>query len=119
VADLVKRLRICQDRATFGSKLFAIRATGYKGALVNRLSLKGIDPINPLESIPAPIPLTDVLIKDRYWAPRLEVNRKRDLTDQYEQPRAVGVFGALVLSRPAGPLPIPNSTDGLVTSVMC
>jgi uncharacterized protein len=70
------------------------------------------------EPIPAPVPLANVLIEDRFWAPRLEVNRKRGLAYQYEQLRAVGVFDALDLSRPAGPLPIPNSTDSLVTPVM-
>ena len=68
--------------------------------------------------LPTPIPLADVLIEDRFWAPRLEVNRKRGIAYQYEQLRAAGALDALDLSRPAGPLPIQFSGDSKVTPVM-
>ncbi len=111
----MKRLRICQDQAKslFEDQGRVVRAAAFAGLFV-----KGVDPMDSLEAIPAPIPLADVLIEDRFWAPRLEVNRRRGLAYQYEQLRVVGVFDALDLSRPAGPLPIPSSTDSLVTPVM-
>jgi uncharacterized protein len=90
--------------------------------------VKGIDLMSSLEPSPvphsgpvvgpAPVSLADVFIEDRFWAPRLEVNRRRGLAYQYAQLRAVGVLDAFDLSRPAGPLPIPFSGDSRVTPVM-
>jgi len=55
-----------------------------------------------------PIPLTDVAIDDRFWAPRLRLNRERTIPYQYEQCKETGRIDALRLDWRPGQEPVPH-----------
>jgi hypothetical protein len=48
--------------------------------------------------IRTPLPLTQVTITDRFWAPRRELIRTKTLRQQHEQMRSKGQFDALKLN---------------------
>lgn len=69
-------------------------------------------------SVAAPLPLADVTVQDRFWTPRLVVNRDQGIAIQYGHLQEVGALDALDFSRPPPPLPIPVSEHNHVTPVM-
>ncbi len=53
-----------------------------------------------------PVSLTSTVINDRFWKPRLEINRTVTLPIEYEQCRKTGRFGALKMTwKPGQPNP--------------
>ncbi len=55
-----------------------------------------------------PAALTDVTIDDRFWAPRLRLNRERTIPYQYQQCKETGRIDALRLAWRPGQEPVPH-----------
>lgn len=72
----------------------------------------------PRSGAAQPLPLADVRIADRFWTPRLAVNREQGIDIQYGHLKAVGALDALDFSRPPPPLPPRFPADSAVTPVM-
>ena len=70
------------------------------------------------KAYPEELPLANVILEDRFWAPRIAVNRDRGIDIQYKQLERIGAIAALDLTHPPGPLPIPHSPHNFVTPVM-
>ncbi len=54
------------------------------------------------------VPLTDVTVDDRFWAPRLQLNREQTIPFQYEQCKETGRIDALRLDWRPGREPVPH-----------
>lgn len=70
------------------------------------------------QTLARPLALADVTVTDRFWAPRLAVNREQGVPVQYGHLESVGALDALDLNRLPGPLPIPPMHANGVTPVM-
>ncbi|NLC58587.1 MAG: glycoside hydrolase family 127 protein [Armatimonadetes bacterium] len=55
-----------------------------------------------------PVPFTDVVIADRFWAPRMRVNRERTIAYQYAQCKETGRIDAFRLNWKPGDEPVPH-----------
>jgi len=56
----------------------------------------------------APVSFTDVAIEDRFWAPRIRVNREKTLAHQYAQCKETGRIDAFRLDWKPGQEPVPH-----------
>ncbi len=56
----------------------------------------------------APVPFTHVTIEDRFWAPRIRVNREKTLPHQYRQCKETGRIDAFRLDWTPGREPVPH-----------
>jgi uncharacterized protein len=65
-----------------------------------------------------PVPFTAVEIKDGFWAPRQTVLRERTVPFLYDQCAKIGMFEALDVTSPPGPLAFPYKNNGTSTTVM-
>lgn len=56
----------------------------------------------------SPVPFTHVTLEDRFWAPRIKVNRERTLPHEYEQCKDTGRIDAFLLDWKPGREPEPH-----------
>lgn len=55
-----------------------------------------------------PVPFTDVVLDDPFWAPRMRVNRERTIAHQYAQCKETGRIDAFRLQWKPGDEPVPH-----------
>ncbi|MDH7568643.1 MAG: glycoside hydrolase family 127 protein [Armatimonadota bacterium] len=63
---------------------------------------------SPMPGCLTPLPFTQVRIDDRFWSPRLRVNREKTLAHQYQQCKETGRIDAFRLDWRPGREPVPH-----------